>query len=110
MGDFYVDDLITGGDTINEVHVILHQVSNLLEKGNFIIRKWSSNNLSVLNGIPSDQHEKLLKFHDGTDVTKTLGLVWDPSTDTFIFSFLSLENNKSTTKHWILSFIVRLWA
>ena len=102
MRDFYVDDLISGGDTINEVHDILHEVLNLLEKGNSIIRKWSSNNVNVLNGIPSDQHENLLKFHDSTDVTKTLGLVWDPSIDNFIFLFLSLENKETTTKRFRL--------
>lgn len=107
--DFYVDDLISGGDSVAEVVEIREQVAALLQKGGFPIRKWCSNVLGVLDGIPSDQCEQMLKFHDGTDVTKTLGLVWDPKSDNFIFSFAPADNCKTVTKRSVLSSIARLY-
>jgi len=41
--DFYVDDLIPGGDSVEEVREIRRQVMDLLSQGHFVIRKWCSN-------------------------------------------------------------------
>jgi len=37
--DFYMDDLITGADSINEAKIIRDQVVALLLKGGFLLRK-----------------------------------------------------------------------
>ncbi|XP_037826770.1 uncharacterized protein LOC119614723, partial [Lucilia sericata] len=107
--DFYVDDMISGGDTVEEAMEIRQQVAALLQTGNFFIRKWCSNVPAVLNEVPPDQCEQFLKFKDGTDVTKTLGLVWDPKSDNFIFSFTPVDNCKVINKRSILSSIARLY-
>lgn len=107
--DFYVDDMISGGDSVDDVIKIRQQVTNLLQKGNFVIRKWCSNDSSALDGISSLDCEQFLKFHDGTDVTKTLGLVWNPKTDSFIFSFSPSLNGNIVTKRSVLSAIARLY-
>ncbi|EDW32615.1 GL16619 [Drosophila persimilis] len=53
LRDFYVDDLLTGGDTTNELLEIIRQVSGLLAKGNFKIRKWCSNDTYVSEVVNS---------------------------------------------------------
>ncbi|XP_075158064.1 uncharacterized protein LOC142231336 [Haematobia irritans] len=70
--DFYVDDLISGGDSIEEVIEIREQITSLLKRGNFQIRKWCSNDDSVLENVPAGDRETFLEFHDGTNITKTL--------------------------------------
>lgn len=107
--DFYVDDLISGGQSVQEVIEIRQQVTELLKRGNFEIRKWCSNDVSVLNGIPSSDRETFLKFHDGTDITKTLGLVWDPKTDKFLFTFSHVADIKNVSKRTVLSSIARFY-
>lgn len=107
--DFYVDDMLSGGNSVEEVIQIRQQVTALLLKGNFIIRKWVSNEPEILKDIPSDQCDRFLKFHDGTDITKTLGLIWDPKNDNFIFSFTPTTSNVVHTKRSILSSIARLY-
>ncbi|XP_061402363.1 uncharacterized protein LOC133338195 [Musca vetustissima] len=107
--DFYVDDLITGGNTIEEVLDIRQQVSDLLKRGNFEIRKWCSNYLDVLTGVPLADCEQFLKFHDGTDITKTLGLMWDPKADNLIFTFKPTQESCTVTKRTVLSCIARLY-
>ncbi|KAL7723976.1 hypothetical protein ACLKA6_017967 [Drosophila palustris] len=59
---FYVDDLMSGGDSIEEVKEIKRQVKLLLSRGQFPIRKWCSNEPAVLDGEPEVDKEKLLTF------------------------------------------------
>ncbi|XP_036320543.1 uncharacterized protein LOC118735054 [Rhagoletis pomonella] len=107
--DFYVDDLISGGDTIEEVMQMKQQVKQLLRRGDFPIRKWCSNEAVVLKDEDGQDCEQFLKFHDGTDVTKALGLVWDPISDQFLFSFTPISNLGKITKRSILSVIARFY-
>ena len=41
--EFYVDDLLTGADTISEILEIKNQVIAILNRGGFNIRQWASN-------------------------------------------------------------------
>ncbi|XP_054746174.1 uncharacterized protein LOC129250587 [Anastrepha obliqua] len=109
LRDFYVDDLITGGDTINDVTHIMQQTSELLGKGNFKIRKWCSNAPKVLSNVPDADRAKLIKFDDGSYITKTLGLQWDPDSDLFLFSFVARQANKKITKRSVLSTIAQFY-
>lgn len=107
--DFYVDDLISGGSSIQEVTEVRQQVTQLLKQGNFVIRKWCSNDAGVLNDVSPSDREKYLKFQDGTDITKTLGLLWDPNSDAFIFTFNHVLDNNTVSKRTVLSSIARLY-
>lgn len=109
LRDFYVDDMISGGNSLEEVEEILQQTTKLLEKGNFKIRKWCSNDPRILNKINEDEKEQFLKFRDGSDVTKTLGLIWDPNSDKFLFSFIPFSPLKNVTKRMVLSTIARCY-
>ncbi|XP_076765155.1 uncharacterized protein LOC143432262 [Xylocopa sonorina] len=42
--DFYVDDLLTGANTIQEAIALRDELIALLQKGGFPLRKWNSNN------------------------------------------------------------------
>jgi len=75
--DFYVDDLISGGDSVEEVREIRRQVKELLSRGHFPIRKWCSTESAALEGESECDKEQLIKLHDGSDVAKALGLIWD---------------------------------
>uniref|UniRef100_A0A1I8NTT6 Reverse transcriptase domain-containing protein n=1 Tax=Stomoxys calcitrans TaxID=35570 RepID=A0A1I8NTT6_STOCA len=94
--DFYVDDMLSGGNTIAEVEEIRHQVAALLKKGEFLFRKWCSNDPHALRDVP-------------TEDCKTFGLTWDPQSDNFIFSFTPIDDCKVVTKQSILSSIASLY-
>ncbi|XP_070067142.1 uncharacterized protein [Drosophila virilis] len=68
--DFCVDDLISDGSCVQEAVEILKQTSGLLAKGNFKLRKWCSSDATVLQSIPEEDRESLLKFNDGSDITR----------------------------------------
>ncbi|XP_036340135.1 uncharacterized protein LOC118749441 [Rhagoletis pomonella] len=96
MRDFYVDDLISGGNTVEEVLEIRHRTTSLLARSNFRLRNWCSNSQELLGDIPNADRESFLKFYGGSNITKALGLVWDPLKDSFFLGRNSKRSALST--------------
>ncbi|UYV60621.1 hypothetical protein LAZ67_1001682 [Cordylochernes scorpioides] len=61
--DFYVDDLLSGADTIEEATCHIREVNNLLSSAGFSLRKWRSNVPEVLSGF-SEQVEDRHNLRD----------------------------------------------
>ncbi|XP_072400634.1 uncharacterized protein [Diabrotica undecimpunctata] len=70
LHDFYVDDLLTGAETVNEIIQIKEQITSLLLRHGFPLRKWISNDPASL----SNSNQTPLHIGEG-DQTKTLGLL-----------------------------------
>ena len=51
---FYVDDCLTGEDTIPAVIELQSHLRNLFTEGGFLLRKWSASEPAVLDNLPSD--------------------------------------------------------
>jgi len=49
--DFYVDDLMSGGDTEEEGIIIQQEIQQLCLRGGFKLRKWSSNSQKILDKL-----------------------------------------------------------
>ena len=57
---FYVDDCLTGADTIRDAVELQKQLQELFTKGGFLFRKWRSSEPNVLKDLPDDlkdQHD-----------------------------------------------------
>ena len=110
INDFYVDDVITGADTLEELNEIKQQLVNLLALGGFKLHKWSSNCNIFLDAIPETQRETL-KCHglSQTEAIKTLGLYWQPQTDQLLLNIPTLNQYPSFTKKAVLSDISKLF-
>ncbi|XP_055542804.1 uncharacterized protein LOC129728392 [Wyeomyia smithii] len=52
--DFYVDDFLSGAADAQTARVIQHEVSQMLKTAGFPLKKWASNSVEVLEGIPPD--------------------------------------------------------
>ena len=78
LHDFYVDDLLTGASTIDEINKIKQDVSFLLGKYGFVLRKWQFN--QPLEVPTTTSIEQLLIADDQS--SRTLGLIWNPRVDT----------------------------
>ena len=108
LHDFYVDDLLTGADNVEDAIVKRKQVTDILRLGGFELRKWASNHSSLLQDIPIQNCETKLMLSFENNSIKTLGLFWDPSTDSFSFR-LSFDFSKVMTKRNILSDVAKLY-
>jgi len=106
--DFYMDDLITGANSIDEARTIRDQVSALLAKGGFVLRKWTSNREELLRDLPGQITDNSILELDKDGTAKTLGIKWNQSKDLFQYS-IKISDSTSCTKRKILSIIARIF-
>ncbi|XP_062541793.1 uncharacterized protein LOC134209775 [Armigeres subalbatus] len=109
--DCYIDDVISGADTVEEAVESQRQIQQLLARGGFLVHKWSSNTSEVLNSIPEAERERLVHLDNTTtNVMKTLGLIWSPQQDQFLFK-VNHPNQEANqlTKRSVLSEIGKLF-
>lgn len=110
--DFYVDDLFSGADTIDEALELREQLDTLLSKGGLQLRKWASNEEAVLEGVPPENRALQTSFDlDSSQCIKSLGLHWEPALDQLKYHInLPQESAGATlTKRSALSQIARLF-
>lgn len=106
----YVDDFISGGDSIAETKNIQNEMELLFKKGGFNLRKWSSNSIEILNNIPTNNQESTTCLDIcRDDVIKTLGVFWHTSADEFHFKVSPCDPPINQTKRALLSDISKLF-
>jgi len=105
--DFYMDDLITGADSIEEAEIIRVQVAELLSKGGFLLRKWASNQQDLQRSTSEQAASNLFELDKG-EVTRTLGVKWNRVKDAFQYS-IGMKGVKVCTKRSMLSSIARIF-
>ncbi|XP_028159005.1 uncharacterized protein LOC114351861 [Ostrinia furnacalis] len=110
LNDFYVDDLLTGCDTVLEGKQIFQQMNELLSKGGFELQKWSSNNETLLNEISKDSEKTTSNLELKVDeIIKILGLTWNRRTDVFEYSVQLPPISEPVTKRKVISDISKLY-
>uniref|UniRef100_A0A2H1VWV5 SFRICE_018011 n=1 Tax=Spodoptera frugiperda TaxID=7108 RepID=A0A2H1VWV5_SPOFR len=97
--DHYVDDLVTGSNNESELLYIQRKVSDTLKSAGFKLRKFRSNSPSILSSSVIDQNVKVSL----SESTNTLGLNWNPKTDTLQISIVIPNKSDVVTKRSILS-------
>ena len=100
--DFYMDDLISGADTLEEALSLQKNLIALLKKGNFRLRKWSGNHPALLNNIAVEERElSSWNITDGTRMISVLGIKYDPIKDFFYFKIDLPEVTKFTKRSFL---------
>lgn len=72
--DFYVDDMLTGADTTEELISIRNRVVTVLQSAQFQLRKFMSNHPDVLANVNGNLDLQTLTFSEHENC-KTLGVV-----------------------------------
>ena len=104
LNDFWVDDLLSGADTLEEACVLQDDLIETLNKNCLPLRKWSNNEPQLVTSLPKDLQEagKAYEINDKTHQIKTLGLTWHPLEDHFVYA-CSSEYVSIITKRTLLS-------
>ena len=104
LNDFWVDDLLSGADTLDEACVFQDDLIETLNKDCLPLRKWSSNEPQLVTPLPKDLQEagKAYEINDKTHQIKTFGLTWHPQEDHFVYA-CSSEYVSTITKRTLLS-------
>ncbi|XP_070519743.1 uncharacterized protein [Cardiocondyla obscurior] len=106
--EIYMDDILTGADSVSSAKVLITQLINICTAGGFPLAKWSFNSSELSKIIPTPEPSKgPVDFH--SDITHTiLGLRWNPTEDFFYFHVTPTEN-QVPTKRIVLSETARLF-
>ncbi|GFV97969.1 pro-Pol polyprotein [Trichonephila clavipes] len=92
LNDFYVDDLMSGANSLSEVLELQNQLTQMLSSAELVLRKLSSNCNELLNSIDSDMHLSNASLNiDNDDTVKTLGILWHSASDVFYFKITPLS-------------------
>lgn len=84
---FYVDDLLSGADTLHEATRLRNELIELLKLGSFELSKWASNCPVLLEGM-KDRDGELIAIHDKIE-SNILGIQWNQAKDIFHFTYKS---------------------
>ncbi|XP_018396617.1 PREDICTED: uncharacterized protein LOC108774886 [Cyphomyrmex costatus] len=99
--DMYVDDLLTGTETLEQAKILKTQITKLLSSGGFELRQWASNHPQLIESQSAERQEHwCLEF---SEMHKTLGILWNPQQDNFLYHFTKCQDSSKITKRLILS-------
>ncbi|XP_036335372.1 uncharacterized protein LOC118745803 [Rhagoletis pomonella] len=102
LRDFYMDDLLTGAHTADELVLRQSEVSHLLLEGGFELRKWASNCKQLLDKIATSTTPINHLLAENEEV-KTLGLTWNTSHDYLTYAVSLKTPPTILTKRGFLS-------
>ena len=130
LQSFYVDDLVSGGESIDKALELYQKAKERMLAGGFKLRKWKTNDVELLQEINKNESVEKEENSGQLDVsyaketlgsakdlggggkTKVLGLVWDSGKDEIEFDFgkMAIESGeKQPTKRNILSTLASLF-
>ncbi|XP_044757729.1 uncharacterized protein LOC123315893 [Coccinella septempunctata] len=107
--DIFVNDIVSGSDSLSGAIQLQTQLTEVLSRAGFELRKWSSNNADMLQHLTASvsNSQPLTLDLEPDSVIKILGLQWNPSTDAFSYSVQPIS--KTCTKRNILSELARIY-
>lgn len=105
--DIYVDDIVSGSDSIQNAINLKQNLLKLCLKGGFVVRKWASNRPELVDSS-SGQLVDCVSFNlESPVVVKILGLHWKPSED--VFSYNVNITTSECSKRTLLSELARIF-
>jgi hypothetical protein len=106
---FYVDDLITGTNEVDTALAMQQDLIDMLHKGGFRLRKWSSNHPALLNHLaPEDVEGNRLVNVGNESLIKALGVFWNSTTDKLMLC-VSVKPDTEFTKRSVLKVIASIY-
>lgn len=101
--DFYVDDLLTGSNSVQSLQDIKSNLTSILSSYGFPLRKWKSN-INICDEITPNNNVCI-----SSQTNKTLGVFWNPKEDLFTYTIIDVKNKTEVTKRSILSSTAQLF-
>ncbi|XP_058817756.1 uncharacterized protein LOC131681067 [Topomyia yanbarensis] len=112
--DCYIDDVLSGADTIEEAIECHRQLKQMLARGCFPVHKWCSNSDAFMQCVPVEEREKqfTLQEYGANEAIRVLGLLWDPNNDQLLIAHQNQQLStpaQPATKRIIYSEIARFF-
>ena len=106
---FYVDDGLTGTDSVDKAIEVHNQLQSLFGEGGFLLHKWNSSELRVLQHIKPElrDSQSVHPMPDTKEYMKTLGIEWNTGVDHFPLAISDLPHLDNLTKRTLVSDIAK---
>ena len=111
LKSFYVDDGLTGANSVDEAVKLRNELQQLFHLGGFTLRKWKASEQQVLASIPEGlvDPKRMQEIRIQNDYTKVLGVEWNAESDCFRPMISLPEEETPLTKRVLVSNIARLF-
>ena len=108
--EIYVDDILSGGHSIDEAQEKQSKITQALYSASFPFKKITSNSSILLSQVAREDllDEEFLKFDESSTV-KTLEIRWNAMEDVFYYKVVPISADLPITKRHMLSIIARLF-
>lgn len=108
---FYVDDVLTGADTVAQALQLRTELNHILDSGRLPLCKWRSNSQDLLNSIPSELRElsNLTLSSSPGDQQKALGVHWSTVLDDLHIATPSPSMLSANTKRQLVSIVAQIY-
>ncbi|KAK2578491.1 hypothetical protein KPH14_002052 [Odynerus spinipes] len=106
ISDFYIDDLLTGTDTLASAKRLYCDITAILKTAGLELRKWASNEPRIFETSHASSSASVEITADKDP--KTLGLLWIAQSDILRFSVAKKKHTR-VTKRTILSEIAQIF-
>ncbi|XP_026467699.1 uncharacterized protein LOC113371281 [Ctenocephalides felis] len=108
--DCYVDDLITGSETLEQSVRLRDELIALFSKANMSLHKWAANDDKILKFTSlENEHSEMFDITDDKSSVKALGLCWNRVSDSFEIRTNGIIIETKLTKRKILSSIAKIF-
>lgn len=107
--EIYVDDVLSGADSIPEAQEKIRQINECLKAGCFTLQKWTSNDEELLTNVSLEKQAKTSSVSLKSDLVRALGILWQPRSDSFVFTSHSKEEAYRVSKRTVLSRVAQLF-
>lgn len=101
---FYVDDCLTGTTDSKSALLLQQQLTELFSRGGFVLRKWNSNDPSVLEKIPEDLTD-FCEVHTFSETNKYSNV----ATDQFQINISKPPSVNKMTKRNVVSDVAKVF-
>ena len=110
LNNLYMDDVIRSIDSTEMAKKLRRELTELLKKGGFRIRKWCSNSVEVLMDTPEESRAPGILDLEESELPcqKPLGVLWNAEKDVIGYRHKPPEV-EGITKRTLLSLIARLF-
>ncbi|XP_076686033.1 uncharacterized protein LOC143378078 [Andrena cerasifolii] len=106
--DVYMDDVVTGADSLQEAAELQTELRQLCQAGGFNLRKWASNRTALMEQLPTGDAISECKWQAGETHT-ALGVRWSLADDSFRVHVHSPSADGAVTRRLVLSTIAKIF-
>ena len=108
---FYMDDSLTGADTIEDAQKLQQQLQDLFACGGFLLHKWNCSESFVIEYLPPNLRDSPSSqdIPDHDQFTKTLGMQCNSRTDHFRLTVAKLPSGENITKCALTSDVAKTY-